>query len=226
MQEVSKAVLGLLGQQPWWEAYLRSPLPPDIGRCCTLILLRKVRRRLCVEFKAAMAGCTGCSPAAAGLPAWHGMAWHGVGMAWCCTLQVPAQPSSPCRSCLLVAQPCHAACTYVPLHALQDRVSEVQWLEPYVYDLNDMREDEGFERDVKSVCCTLLGRPLRIRCRCQAGRPARGPARGPQSPRAGLRGVQALAASASIGPGGALAPDLLPCFLPNPAAAPPTSSMR
>ncbi len=41
---------------------------------------------------------------------------------------------------------------------------EVQWLEPYVLKLNDDRgDDAAFERDVKSVRCSILGRPVRIR---------------------------------------------------------------
>ena len=52
---------------------------------------------------------------------------------------------------------------------VQDRVGpppahrEVQWLEPYICGLNDERGDVGFPRDVKSVRCTILGRPVRIR---------------------------------------------------------------
>ena len=42
LQEVSARTLGLLGRQPWLADYHRSPLPADIGRCCTVILLRKV----------------------------------------------------------------------------------------------------------------------------------------------------------------------------------------
>ncbi|PRW33603.1 heme oxygenase isoform B [Chlorella sorokiniana] len=57
-------------------------------------------------------------------------------------------------------------CTMILLR--KDRVGpppahrEVQWLEPYICGLNDERGEVGFPRDVKSVRCTILGRPVRI----------------------------------------------------------------
>ncbi|KAI7836605.1 hypothetical protein COHA_009563 [Chlorella ohadii] len=125
LQEVSARTLGLLGRQPWLADYHRSPLPADIGRCCTVILLRKDRMR-----------------------------------------------TPPDRRKVQWLQP-HALKlndTFLPqANCLQDRVRpppghrEVQWLEPYVLKLNDDRgDDAAFERDVKSVRCSILGRPVRI----------------------------------------------------------------
>lgn len=156
MQEVSERMLGLLSRQPWQSAYHRSPLPGGIGgigRCCTMILLRKV--------------CVGASCMT--LPSCRRL-WPGSMHAAtsCCANARVRQPLADQFCCC-----CHAP---------QDRVgpppgqSEVQWLEPYVCSLNDTRLDVGFQRDVKGVRCTILGRPVRIRWGGQglagvAGRP-------------------------------------------------------